>query len=354
MLLVLAGLLAWGILWAKQKADHEVCRQVQVVVVNNDSATFVTSKGILEDLKAAHLKIEGLPLWQINSDRIEQKLAQSPYLESVDCVKSHDGIFVIKVKQLVPVLRVFDGDHSYYVNRDGKRMEARVNYFSDVPIVNGHFTKEYGPERLLPLVDYVNRNATLSAIVTMYTFQDSDNIFVVPCMSGHIVNLGSIDNYESKFDKLLLFYRKVMPVRGWDTYDTLSVKWNHQVVATRRVIKAEEVIEASANDDEPDVDISVIAGDDNMPLHNVGGKPKKSAPAPKPKTTARKATGKAEPPQKTTSKKEVKKEVKKELKKEPKKDTSRKSASKSKPQGQNSAKNSEKTKNKSKTSKKSK
>ena len=30
-------------------------------------------------------------------------------------------------------------------------------------------------------------------------------------------------------------YHKVLPVKGWDYYDTISVKWGGQVVATRRL-----------------------------------------------------------------------------------------------------------------------
>ena len=44
------------------------------------------------------------------------------------------------------------GDNSYYVNREGKRIPSSTNYFTDVPIIEGHFTKAYGPEKLLPMI----------------------------------------------------------------------------------------------------------------------------------------------------------------------------------------------------------
>lgn len=262
-LVVLTALLLWGVIWARGKAGDEVCRKVVVQIINDDSIAFVNSRGIIEELKNAHIQLKGRPMWQINSDKIERMLSKSQYLESVDCIKAQDGYFVIRVKQLVPVMRVFDGDDSYYVNRDGKRMDASSNYFSDVPIVNGHFSKVYNPVKLLPMIHYVQRDSLLNTIVTMYEFRGPQDIFIVPCFYGHIVNMGSVDNYESKFRKLLLFYRKVMPVRGWNTYDTISVKWNHQIVASRRNMKVEQVMAYDPEDDEiaPDLETMTTTAD---------------------------------------------------------------------------------------------
>lgn len=263
LLAVLTALLLWGVFWARGKAGDEVCRHVVVNIINDDSAVFVTSHGILEELKSAHIQLTGRPMWQINSDKIERLLSRSQYLERVDCIKAQDGYFVIQVKQLVPVMRVFDGDDSYYVNRDGKRMDASSNYFSDVPVVVGHFTKNYSPVKLLPMIEYVQRDSVLNSLVTMYNFQGPQDIFIVPCFYGHIVNMGNVDNFKSKFRKLLLFYRKVMPVRGWNTYDTILVKWAHQIVATRRKMKVEEVMPYNPEDDEiaPDLETMTTTAD---------------------------------------------------------------------------------------------
>ncbi len=275
LLTVLAGLLLWGVLWARNKAGDTLCTAVKVVVLNNENTGFVTPDGVLEELANQHINIKGKPMWQINSDSIERILSQSPYLESADCVKSDNGLFLIKVRQLVPVMRVFDGDKSYYVNSAGKRMDALPRYYCNVPIVNGHFSSKYGPENLLPMLNYVKQDSVLNSMVTMYDFKDSDNIYIVPCFKGHVVNMGSVDGFENKFRKLLLFYKKVMPEKGWETYDTISVKWNYQVVATRRVTKVEQVIEASPEDDEvaPDAETMTVT-DENKPT--VGAKKEKN------------------------------------------------------------------------------
>lgn len=264
---VLAGLLLWGMFWARGKAGDEMCTQVEVDIPNAGSITFVTRDGILNELRNRNVHLVGEPMRNINTDKVEAALHDSEYLENVDCYKAQNGKVVISATQLVPVLRVFDGGASYYVNARGKRMSATASYHADVPIVEGHFTKDFTPMRILPIVDYVNSDQVLRSLVSMYCIKDTNDIFVVPTIKGHVVNIGNADNYVNKFKKLLLFYRMVMPVKGWLTYDTVSVKWKHQVVATKRVraVAQEDAYDASL--DEPMADIQTMSvGDVNQTL----------------------------------------------------------------------------------------
>ena len=260
ILAVLAVALTVGIFWAREKSRGELCTSVDVEVVNADSTSFVTPQGVLTDLKGQGIKLVGKHMGDINASDIEEALKVSPYLENADIVKCQDGKVLIRVSQLVPVVRVFDGEDSYYMNRAGKRMAATTYYHCDVPVVQGHFTRKYPATRLLPLIDYVENDSLLRSLVTMYQVRDTNNIIIVPELSGHVVNIGNADGFENKFDKLKQFYTQVMPKRGWNTYDTISVKWNHQIVATRRVKAVAPVLEDYSEDDEqaPDMETMTV------------------------------------------------------------------------------------------------
>lgn len=264
ILLVLASLLVAGIYWARSRKADELCQRVRVEILNNDSTQFVTEQGVLGELAQSGVIVVGKPMWQIDAARVEKVLGQSEYLENVECIKAKDGELLIRASQLVPVMRVFDGEGvSYYVNAAGKRMNATAFYHSDVPVVQGHFTEKFPPTRLLPLVDYVEHDSLLRTLVTMYTVRDSNNIYLVPSIYGHVVNMGPVKDFKNKFEKLKLFYCEVMPAKGWETYDTISVKWTHQVVATRRKKAVKEVMTYDPEDDEVIPDMETMAVDDN-------------------------------------------------------------------------------------------
>ena len=191
ILAILAIALVIGILWARNKSRGEVCTNVEVQVVNADSTSFVTPQGVLNDLKGQGIKVVGKHMGDIDASEIEEALRLSPYLESADIVKCMDGKLLIRVNQLVPVFRVFDGESSYYVNRAGKHMSASNYYHSDVPVVQGHFNRKYPSTRLLPLIDYVEGDSLLHSLVTMYIVRDTNNIILVPNISGHVINIGN-------------------------------------------------------------------------------------------------------------------------------------------------------------------
>ncbi len=257
----LAAIIIAGV-WANSQADNAVCTKLEVNIINSDSSMFVTRQSILQELAKLHIDPVGERMSKINTKRIEQQLSQSEYLENVECVIVNNHTMLIQASQLVPVMRIFDGNRSYYVNSRGKRMSTTVRYHVDVPVVKGHFTDAFPPSRLLPLINYVENDETLNSLVTMYSMRDSNNIFIVPCITGHVVNIGAPTDLDNKFAKLREFYAKVMPLKGWNYYDTISVKFSHQVVATRRNKALAATFDWASINDEPDADIETMTTSD--------------------------------------------------------------------------------------------
>ena len=263
ILLLLAALLVVALVWAHHKAEGQRCTALAVRIDNRDSLSFVTERGVRAELERLGIRPVGLFYRDIDATLIEKALRQSEYIENVECFKTPGGTVVVRASQLVPVMRVFDGDASYYVNATGKRMTATASYHIDVPVVQGHFTTDFPPTRLLPLIDYVEHDSLLRSLVTMINVENPNNVYSVPAIYGHVVNIGPPTGIDAKFEKLKQFYREVLPYKGWETYDTISVKWSHQVVATRRAKTKKVEVEYSWETDEADPDMQTIGADEH-------------------------------------------------------------------------------------------
>lgn len=231
--LLLALLLIAGT-WANGEARREVCQRVEVIIENADSSSFITPKVIERELNRLGIHPEGQRFANINTLEIENRLGQTDFLENAECVMVHPNTLQIHVAQIVPVMRVFDDGKSYYVNGSGKRYMANAFFHADVPVFSGKFTTQFPASKLLPLARYIENNSELRNFVSMVNVADSNNVYIVPAIYGHVVNIGHPDGLDNKFAKLKEFYTKVMPEKGWMFYDTISVKFSHQVVATRR------------------------------------------------------------------------------------------------------------------------
>ena len=234
---ILAALLVYAAgmgVWAHRQAYRHVCTGIEVEVTGQQKTDTAITRGIREELRKYPMRIVGTPLHQINTADIEKFLTKHNNFESVNCMITSRGMLVVNIVPLIPVMRVFYGDNSYYINKDGKHIMSNAEFYSDVPIVTGRFNRKFAPKAILPLVNYIHRDAMLSDLVSMVEARDANNLILVPRVKGHVINFGDTTRLDEKRHALQLFYRQVMPYKGWEEYDTISVKYRGQVVATRR------------------------------------------------------------------------------------------------------------------------
>lgn len=256
---------------------------IAIEVEDSTQCNFVTSESILQELGDIPGLVNKQAISSINTDSLERLLNLLPTLEESNVVRRPDGLLYIKVVPMRPVARVFANDGtSYYVNRQGKRMPAQLRYRIDVPIIVDEGSDNFDPMYVLPVVDYIENDSALKTTITAINVARNGDILVVPSITGLIVNLGDTSIIANKFDRFNTLCRKVLPYKGWDTYDTITVKWRGQLVASHRN-KAYGRTTLPADDfyDEEDDDVETMTGD--TPVKKEAPKPPKPQ-ATKPKT----------------------------------------------------------------------
>ena len=196
---------------------------------------FITADDIARDFAPG--AVAGAPRCSVSLREIERSLLASDKIERANVALLNDGSVAIDVVPMVPVARVFDhgGRRSYYINAEGKRIGAEARFHID---------------------------AQLDALVSTIVSEADGDIIIVPAMRGHVVNFGDTTDMADKFARLRRFYRTVPGVRGWDSYDTISVKWRGQVVATRRAGRLTAVQLAVQEQEYNDADIETVQGHD--------------------------------------------------------------------------------------------
>lgn len=205
---------------------------------------------------------------------MELRLLASDKIERANVSVLNDGSLAIDVVPMVPVARVFESSRnrhrSYYINAEGKRIGAEARFHIDVPVVCGSFSERHTPARLLPLLSHIAADRQLNALVSTLVSEPDGDIIIVPSMRGHVINFGDTADTADKFARLRRFYRTVPGVRGWDSYDTVSVKWRGQVVATRRAGRLAAVQLAVREEEFVDVDNETVLGlDPNAPDNGI-------------------------------------------------------------------------------------
>ncbi len=206
-----------------------------VEVIDPENTGFVTPEEITAELLGSLPdSLQKLSYQDLDLAQIQARLRGLDKIESAEVVRLSNDYLRVRVTPLKPIARVWTDGSSYYVNREGKRIAASSKYRIDVPQIVGRFDSLHRATSLVPLLDALAEQQDLEKMITMINADDSLNIILVPAIRGHVINLGSISNIDSKLERLQTFYRRVLPAKGWEHYDTISLKWDGQVVATRR------------------------------------------------------------------------------------------------------------------------
>lgn len=280
ILVVLLAYLGCMWVWARAEAERHACKGVTISMGEKGLSDTITVRGVKAELMKYPRRIVGAPLPTINTLDIEQYLMGLNNFEDVQCYVSTNGFLNVRITPMIPEVRVFDGDESYYVNRKGKRINSNAEFFTDVPVVTGHFTGDFTPQDVLPVVRFVQKDPVLRELTAMFEARDRDNILIVPRITGHVVNFGDTTRLAEKRRMLLTAYKNIIPYKGWGMYDTISVKFKGQIVATRRnkapLYPIETIIEA----EDPE--------EATLPTENLASSPVNpgSAPAPATDSTA--------------------------------------------------------------------
>lgn len=224
--------------WSRFSARSEKCAGLEndrVEVIDPHGVGFVTPVELTDELFASlGDSLTAFSYGDLDLARLQKRLSTLDKIEQAEVVRLSDDRLRVRVWPMKPVARIWSRGKSYYVNREGKRIAASSKYRIDVPQIIGHFDSVHPETSLLPLLDFLGARPSFEQMITMINAADTANILLVPAVRGHVINLGSADNVDNKLRRLQTFYRKVMPVKGWDHYDTISLKWDGQIVATRR------------------------------------------------------------------------------------------------------------------------
>ena len=211
---------------ADNHASEALCKGMRIEVSDTSLRHFVTAREIARELGTLPQRSAGMRLADINTEEIGRRLAEIDKIESANVVKLADGRVLVTVTPLLPVARVFDGSDSYYVNREGKRIRANARYFSDVPVIMGHFPREdsvFTPLSLMPLFDWLNEHAeTWGRFITMVKVESPNDVILIPAITGHVINIGAPEGFDSKFERLRKVYQKVIPLKGWKYFEQVA------------------------------------------------------------------------------------------------------------------------------------
>ncbi len=249
------------------------CKGVKINVTQNELSQFVTADDIDHELGGIVAAAKTMTAAQINLKEIETRLNTLSIIESVNCRRLANDEIAIDVDPMTPVARVFDNTGSYYINKAGKHLLASPRYQIDVPVVISESDSLPNVGSILLLLERIEGNEVWSQLVSALKVDNTGDIFIIPSITGHVVNIGDGSDIDYKMKRLFAFYNQVLEVKGWNYYDTISVKFSNQVIG--RIIPSKmrnKMPDYSDLEFEEEIDVEMISERDSVNFTDI--KPK--------------------------------------------------------------------------------
>lgn len=250
LLVLIATVLLMGFIGTK--SSEQACTDVQVIVLGNES--FIEQKDIMSSLTEKYGELVGRTLESIPIHDMEADLRAIPFVFSAIITVDMDGGVVIRVKQREAVVRVINNSGlDFYIDNQGHKMPVSLKYVPHVPVVNGYISEPFSGgldsiesqlvRDIYKTAQFISADSIWNSQVVQLYVNEQRDIELIPRVGNQQIILGNADSLERKFDKLALFYTKIVPKTGISAYKSVNLKFAGQVVCERSAnFKPEDIM----------------------------------------------------------------------------------------------------------------
>jgi cell division protein FtsQ len=238
---VLMVMLLGTIGFVEKKYDQKTCSSIDVTIDNQFENYFINESDIIDIVtNRGELKIVGEPFDDLNLKAIEMELYKNKFIRHAEVFKDLTGRLLINIDQSRPIARLMSGKMSdRYISSMGEVLPLSRRYTARVLLIDGVFAdnaKLYdlneteNGRQLMDLLNFIEEDKFWKAQIAQMNIDKKGNIDMYTQVSKQVVEFGQPVDIEDKFRNLKIFYKEILPSKGWNGYNRVSVKFKNQIV----------------------------------------------------------------------------------------------------------------------------
>lgn len=233
-LLVMVGLLSFS----ERKMHSQVAYEnIEVIINNNDDNHYLDESDIINNVNQV-FEDEG---YDVEFKTVEATLTENPYIMDAQVYKDLKHNLMVNIILRRPLARLVRKNRSQaYISYDGYILPISSKYTSRVPLISGEYADTFNREnmfekekdqRIFNLLNSINEDEFFKIQVAQMEISKNLYIKIYPQVTKQIIEFGKPVNIEEKFRKLMIFYRQILPRKGWNSYSKVNVDFKDQIIA---------------------------------------------------------------------------------------------------------------------------
>lgn len=236
-LLVLGGL---GVFAAVRQAGRPV-GEVTVSVANEFDNYFISERGVTALLtKGGTEPVLGTQPEGPRLRELEARLRAHPFVREAQVYRDLTGNLHADVRQNRPIARLTHPDTRLdtYVDAEGRTLPLSPLFTARVATVARpggvgvptDFFRDSTGRRYLEFLRYVDEHEFWKAQVSAVFIEPGGKLSFTQQVGDQRIEFGLPERISEKFAKLMVFYRQIPSVLGWDTYHRVNVEYQNQII----------------------------------------------------------------------------------------------------------------------------
>jgi cell division protein FtsQ len=237
----LAGLVVLMSFIEVKKAEM-VCKAIKVYIPGNQY--FIDRQEVDNILQMTSHTLIGRRIENIDIHALENKLKANPFIEFAKVYADMDGVIQVEVSQRQPILRIMNRfDQDFYVDQHGLKMPLSQNFTARVLVANGFIDELFAnkvdsvhtalAKDIFKTADFIRKDSLWDAQIAQIYVNKDHEIELIPRVGNQRILLGDADSLEQRFSNLEAFYKKALPMVGWDAYRIINIKYANQVIGVK-------------------------------------------------------------------------------------------------------------------------
>jgi cell division protein FtsQ len=251
LLALVGGYFYFANILYRRGAEKLLCKNISITILDSSQNRFVSKNEIKEIISTFSGSPIGQKIGKLNLYSMENLLNRRSAIKCTQVSIAIDGRLNIDITQRKPVVRIETSNGGFYVDDTEFLFPLEYRFSSYVPIVSGYipFAIEQGHRgklaknaglwihRITKIGKYLDNNEFWNNQIEQIYVSEEGEIALYPRQGPEKIIFGDMYNIEIKFKELYAFYKDIVPVYGWDRYNTINLKFKNQIVCTKNKIK---------------------------------------------------------------------------------------------------------------------
>ena len=218
------------------------CKGVEIDIRGVNNNFFIDKADVLTTIKNfTGGNPVGRSMGSFNLRAIENNLEKDVWIKNAELFFDNNDVLQVSVDEREPAARLFSADgNTFYIDSSLKilplseKFSARLPVFTGFPHSSNLAMKAADSSLLrdvLLISEKLQADSFLMAMIDQVDITPQRNFEMLPKIGNQVIVFGDATDADEKFNKLKLFYKKVITTTGWSRYSMISLQYKNQVVA---------------------------------------------------------------------------------------------------------------------------